>query len=89
MIVENDKNFSKYRYLGLHNDVDIKIGIIDKNRKNSQNCLLFYRFWSIVFMQYEYVGVICPFFCVNNPLLSYDNMERRKGDFHEPEIYSS
>ena len=34
-------------------------------------------------MHYEYVGFIRPFFGVNNPLLSYDNLEQRKGDFHE------
>lgn len=50
-IVENDKIFRPFSFLSLHNDVDIKIGIIYKNRKFRQNSLQSGHFWSIVFMQ--------------------------------------
>lgn len=50
-IVENDKIFRAAGFFSLHNDVDIKIGIIYKNRKFRQNCLQSGHFWSIVFMQ--------------------------------------
>lgn len=50
-IVENDKIFRAAGSLSLHNDVDIKIGIIYKNRKIRQNSLQSGHFWSIVFMQ--------------------------------------
>ena len=50
-IVENDKIFRPFSFLSLHNDVDIKIGIIYKNRKFTQNSLQSGHFWSIVFMQ--------------------------------------
>ena len=36
---------------GLHNDVDIKMGIIYKNCKYAQKHLKFKRFWSIVLKQ--------------------------------------
>ena len=47
--------------VGLHNDVDIKIGIIYKNRKNQQNCLKNIGFWSIVFMHCFYLRLFAPF----------------------------
>ena len=49
--VENDKFIYKFDLQSLHNDVDIKIGIIYKNRKNVQKPLKLGSFWSIVLMQ--------------------------------------
>ena len=60
-IVENGTRTGWIASLCLHNDVDIKIGIIYKNRKNRQNSLKLLGFWSIVFMQYVNRGVVRPF----------------------------
>lgn len=54
-ISENGKSGPINGYKSLHNDVDIKIGIIYKNRKNIQKLLKLQAFWSIVFKQSEYV----------------------------------
>ena len=59
-------NFKIYCYNGcfcLHNAVDIKIGIIHKNRKNIQNCLLLTRVWCIVTVQLCYRAFLCAFIC--------------------------
>ena len=55
-IVENDKDDCMTGCDGLHNDVDIKIVIIYKNIKNTENILNFGTFWSIVFMQCDFGG---------------------------------
>ena len=39
--MQNGKRERRFGYLCLHNDVDIKISIIYKNRKNVQNNLKF------------------------------------------------
>jgi hypothetical protein len=49
-------------FFSLHNDVYIKIVIIYKNRKNSQNILKFHRNWSIVSVQHEFYGHSLPIF---------------------------
>jgi hypothetical protein len=40
-IIENDKEYHRTSSLSLHNDVDIKMGIIYKKCKNIQKLLLF------------------------------------------------
>ena len=57
---ENERDNLGSGIFGLHNDVNIKIGIIYKNRNFSQKALNFNRFWSIVFMKCEYLRVIMP-----------------------------
>lgn len=59
-IIENDKDDRRESYGSLHNSVDIKIGIIYKNRKNNQKPLQFVQIRSIVFMQCEYLEFLCP-----------------------------
>ena len=71
--VKNGKNIRTPIQISLHNDVDIKIGIIYKNRKNRQKCLQLQRFWSIVFMQSEYLCISAPFLNAVFPLLSFCN----------------
>ena len=44
----------------LHNDVDIKMGIIYKNCNFAQKHLKFNRFWSIVFKQCVVRVLLCP-----------------------------
>ena len=46
---------------GLHKDVYIKIGIIDKNSKNTEKALNFASFWGIVSMHSEVLGKLCAF----------------------------
>ena len=46
-IVQNDKSYKMDGTLSLHNDVDIKIGIIYKKCENGQIPLKFNGFWSI------------------------------------------
>ena len=53
-IAEFDENFGLGRgdgCFGLHNDVDIKMGIIYKNCNFAQKHWIFNRFWSIVLKQ--------------------------------------
>lgn len=60
-IVENDKSSNHESLLGLHNDVYIKIGIIDKKSKIAQKPLNFNSFWSIVSMRTIFKGFFVHF----------------------------